>query len=340
MLGILNDILDFSKVEAGKMSLDPVPFSMEILLTDLATILQGALGQHSLELIYDIDPAVPDLLIGDAQRLKQVLINLGGNAIKFTEEGHVQLRLQVLQQHTQAVRLRFAMQDTGIGIAEEALQNLFSAFSQAENSTSRRYGGTGLGLSISQRLVTLMGGNLQIESEPGRGSCFYFDITLPVAGSPAQAGRPQELDPGNVLLLEPHPVSQQAISQMLSQRTQGELHRVENVAACLQALEDAPTPALAVLNCDLPGVPEVIDRLRTGAAAIVDHLHPVSLFFRPARVAQAADPAHDNGGLAASSPAATGHDNPGQAATPAWAAAASGGRQRDQSDGRGASAGT
>ena len=199
LLGLLNDILDFSKVEAGKLTLDPHRFDVEQLLRDLSVILSAGLGGKNVEVLFDIDPAVPRYLIGDALRLRQVLINLGGNAIKFTAAGEVVVSVRVLAQvHSFApegatevdtapaeVTLEFAVRDTGIGIARQNQARIFSGFTQAEASTTRRFGGTGLGVAISQRLVALMGGELALDSELGHGSRFHFCLTLPVAAPAA-----------------------------------------------------------------------------------------------------------------------------------------------------------
>jgi signal transduction histidine kinase/DNA-binding response OmpR family regulator/HPt (histidine-containing phosphotransfer) domain-containing protein len=179
LLGLLNDILDFSKIEAGKMRLDPQPFKVDRLLRDLSVILSANVGAKPVEVLFDIDPALPELLVGDAMRLQQVLINLGGNAIKFTEQGEVVLQIKVVAQDARGTTLRVAVQDSGIGIAPENQQHIFDDFSQAEASTTRRFGGTGLGLSICKRLVAMMGGQLALNSVLGVGSTFHFTITLP-----------------------------------------------------------------------------------------------------------------------------------------------------------------
>ncbi len=180
LLGLLNDILDFSKVEAGKMVLDPHPFRVDQLLRDLSVILSASVGTKPVEVLFDIDPELPRALVGDAMRLQQVLINLGGNAIKFTEKGEVVLSLQVLARSPTEVTVEVAMRDSGIGIAPENQARIFSGFTQAEASTTRRFGGTGLGVAISQRFVALMGGELQLESALGCGSRFHFCLTLPI----------------------------------------------------------------------------------------------------------------------------------------------------------------
>jgi PAS domain S-box-containing protein len=188
LLGILNDILDFSRVEAGKMALDPQPFSLDKLLRDVAVILAANVGERDVEVLYEIDPALPSWAVGDSMRLQQVLINLAGNAIKFTPQGEVVVSVQQLPadpEHPETLWLGFAIRDTGIGISAEQRQRIFDGFSQAEASTARRFGGSGLGLAISQRLVHLMGGALTVDSEVGRGSTFRFSVACQAA--PAEA---------------------------------------------------------------------------------------------------------------------------------------------------------
>ena len=174
LLGLLNDILDFSKVEAGKLALDPHPFSFDKLWHDLAVILSANVGSKDIEILFRIDPALPSWVVGDALRLQQVLLNLAGNAIKFTEHGEVVLSAQLLEHSPSRLLVGFAIRDTGIGISPEQRQYIFDGFSQAEASTARRYGGSGLGLAISQRLARLMGGELTVQSETGKGSVFEF----------------------------------------------------------------------------------------------------------------------------------------------------------------------
>ncbi|WP_447769275.1 CHASE domain-containing protein [Pseudomonas kilonensis] len=183
LLGLLNDILDYSKIEAGKLQLDVHPFELEPLMRDLAVVLAGNQSQKEVEVMFDLDANLPNDLIGDSLRLQQVLINLAGNALKFTMEGQIVVSVEQLMRMENAVSLRIAVSDTGIGISPEQLQRIFEGFTQAEASTTRRFGGTGLGLVICKRLVSLMGGELQVESLQGRGSRFWFDISLDVAPS-------------------------------------------------------------------------------------------------------------------------------------------------------------
>jgi PAS domain S-box-containing protein len=195
LLGLLNDILDFSKVEAGKMTLDPHPFLVDQLMSDVSVILSANMGHKNIALRLETDPSLPRQLMGDAMRLQQVLINLGGNAIKFTEHGEVVLAWRVDRKTASDVVLDISVRDTGIGIAPENQARIFSGFTQAEASTTRRFGGTGLGVAISQRLVHLMGGELKLDSALGQGSCFHFSLSLPlVAESSAwTASAPQAL---------------------------------------------------------------------------------------------------------------------------------------------------
>ncbi len=181
LLNLLNDILDISKVEAGKMTLDPHPFKLEQLLVELSDLLLMNLTDKPVDILFDIDPQIPARLIGDAMRLRQVLTNLGSNAIKFTGQGEVVIAIRVVERNTDTVHLQFLVRDTGIGIAPENHEKIFSGFTQAEASTTRRFGGSGLGIAISQGLVDMMGGKLQLESTLGEGACFHFTIALPIA---------------------------------------------------------------------------------------------------------------------------------------------------------------
>ncbi len=261
LLGLLNDILDFSKVEAGKMTLESAPVQLEALLRDLSVILAANTGSKPLEVLFDLDPRLPPVVLGDSLRLKQVLINLGGNAIKFTERGTVVLRIVVIALQADAVELEFAVQDTGIGIAPDNLQRIFEGFSQAEASTTRRFGGTGLGLAISARLVALMGGQLQVQSELGQGSRFYFRLRLPLpaqaavtpAAQPAQPGRAQR-----VLLIDDNPITRQVLQALVRPLGwQAELAGSgEEALARIEAIQRAGEPPFDAIFVDwqMPGL--------------------------------------------------------------------------------------
>ncbi|MDO8447240.1 MAG: PAS domain S-box protein [Rhodoferax sp.] len=217
LLGLLNDILDFSKMDAGKMALDPQPFRLDDLMRDLSVILSASIGKKPLEVLFDIDPATPKLLIGDSMRLQQVLVNLAGNAIKFTAQGEVVIQIKVLARTGPDTTLQISVRDSGIGIAPENQKHIFDGFSQAEASTTRRFGGTGLGLSISRRLVELMGGELGLHSVFGQGSTFHFTVTLPATDQVPEGAEMSTLRPLtslNVLVVDDNPVALEVLAAM------------------------------------------------------------------------------------------------------------------------------
>lgn len=181
LLGVINDVLDFSKVEAGMMRLDPSPFEFDALLRDTSIVFAGALAGKPVDFWFDLDEQLREPVVGDDLRLRQVLINLGTNAIKFTESGEVIVRVRQLARTGRDVHVEIAVEDTGIGIAPEHRDRLFKEFGQADASTTRRYGGTGLGLVLCHKLVAMMGGELKVDSQPGRGSRFSFQLSLPLA---------------------------------------------------------------------------------------------------------------------------------------------------------------
>ncbi|WP_187424879.1 CHASE domain-containing protein [Marinomonas sp. IMCC 4694] len=181
LLKLIDDILDFSKIESDKLELEKYPFTTEDLLNELAAVLTPNLGNKNVELLFDIDPLLPDRFEGDRQRLQQVLINLANNAIKFTDHGEIIVKIERLQLQDTACLVRFNVMDTGIGISQTQQQTVFDIFTQSEVSTSRKYGGSGLGLAISKRIVLLMGSEIQLQSEVGKGSHFWFDVALCVA---------------------------------------------------------------------------------------------------------------------------------------------------------------
>jgi hypothetical protein len=210
LLAIINDILDFSKIESGKLEIETAPFHLGDVLDNLATIMSANVGNKELELIIAPPPGKTCQLKGDALRLEQVLINLTGNALKFTEHGHVALSVDVVDENDQFITLRFAVRDTGIGITIQQQQQIFAPFSQADGSTSRRFGGTGLGLAISRRLVEAMRGKLQVASVPGIGSVFSFDLIF-------EKGREvwhvtPEMENLNVLIADDNPIAREVLA--------------------------------------------------------------------------------------------------------------------------------
>jgi len=189
LLAILNDVLDLSKIEAGRMELDPAPFRVRPLLDDVRMLFESPCMQKGLRLLCRVAPDVPEALNGDVTRVRQVLINLVGNAVKFTEHGRVDIEVA---RGSAEHELRVRVLDSGIGISEEQRGRLFRPFTQADPSMARRYGGTGLGLSISRRLCQMMGGDLGVESQPGEGAVFFFTIRAEATTMPAVAVRPDD----------------------------------------------------------------------------------------------------------------------------------------------------
>ncbi|MEI6034570.1 MAG: ATP-binding protein [Verrucomicrobiae bacterium] len=182
LLAIVNDILDFSKIESGKLALEVLNFDLKVLLDDFASTMAVRAQEKGLDLRCGSDPSVPALLCGDSARIRQILANLVGNAIKFTSKGEVSVRVSLLEKSGSAACLRFSVRDTGIGIPSDKIGMVFERFTQADGSTTRRYGGTGLGLAISKQLVELMGGEIGVESNPGKGSEFWFSLRLALPG--------------------------------------------------------------------------------------------------------------------------------------------------------------
>ncbi|WP_291859792.1 ATP-binding protein [Marinilabilia sp.] len=178
LLGIINDILDFSKIEAGRLDLEYIDFDLEQVLQNLADMVLFRANEKNLELVFDIAPEVPLSLVGDPLRLEQVLVNLVNNAVKFTDKGHVNVKISLKSTESEKTELLFAVEDTGIGLKEEQKNNLFKAFSQADVSTTRKYGGSGLGLAICKRITQMMGGEIWVESDYGKGSTFYFTAVI------------------------------------------------------------------------------------------------------------------------------------------------------------------
>ena len=256
LLGILNDILDISKIEAGKLHIEQAPFELGRLVENVLLLVEPAAEQKHLMLRFEFDPDLESHYLGDALRIRQVLANLLGNAVKFTAQGEVKLAVS----RPAPGRLRFAVSDTGIGLSAAQQQQLFQAFSQADVSTTREYGGTGLGLAISKQLVELMGGRIGVESAPGRGSCFHFDIAAeacaaPVAAEPrgnADAGRePLAVLRGRrVLLVEDNAINREIALRIIEM----EGLRVELAEDGQQALDQfrASRPDLILMDIQMP----------------------------------------------------------------------------------------
>jgi len=220
LLGIINDILDFSKIEAGKLSVETIDFDLDKVLENVSNLISEKASAKGLELIFDIDPSVAGHLKGDPLRLGQILINFCNNAVKFTERGEIVVQARVREDNENDQLVYFSVQDTGIGLTEEQIGRLFQAFSQADASTTRKYGGTGLGLAISKRLAELMGGEIGVTSDPGKGSTFWFTARLGKSTAPARRQLLQsDLRGRRVLIIDDNSQARAVLSSMLTSMT-------------------------------------------------------------------------------------------------------------------------
>jgi PAS domain S-box-containing protein len=241
LLSIINDVLDFSKIEAGKLEIEAIPFDLRESLGETMKALGVRAHQKGLELIYDVRPDVPEALLGDPGRIRQVLVNLVGNAIKFTETGEVFLNVEEESHDDVVTCLHFMVKDTGIGVPADKQDKIFEAFSQADGSMTRKYGGTGLGLTICTRLVTLMGGGISVDSQPGQGSTFHFTLRLPLQDKQALDSaslHPEQLQDLHALIVDDNFTNRKVLTGMLT-RWGMKPTAVEGGGAALQALEVA-----------------------------------------------------------------------------------------------------
>ena len=256
LMAIINDILDFSRIEAGRLELEHAPLVLQDCIEDVLDVVAPHLAQKPLELMVEVEPAVPPMLVGDSVRLRQVLVNLANNAVKFTERGEVLVSVAVVARPApDKVRLRFSVRDTGIGIAPDRMHRLFKSFSQVDASMTRRFGGSGLGLAISQRLVALMGGRIWAESEVGRGSIFHFEIEADVdldgteaAGAPG----PDLLAGRRILIVDDNATLRRLLAAQVTPRGAVPVLAAE-AAEALAQLDTGGPFALAVIDRNLPG---------------------------------------------------------------------------------------
>jgi signal transduction histidine kinase/CheY-like chemotaxis protein/ligand-binding sensor domain-containing protein len=266
LLTILNDILDFSKIEEQKLDLDATPFSVRGLVSELLKPMTFRAEQKGIEVIHHVQPDVPASAIGDPGRIRQILINLVGNAIKFTDAGHVYVDVATRSCDGEAIELHWQVRDTGIGIPKDKQAYVFEAFRQADGSTTRRFGGTGLGLAIASRLVELMGGRIWVDSEPGEGSTFHFTIQLTVAEA-AQDDRACGFDGARVLVVDDNAITRSVLTVWLERwglRAVAAEGGLEAVNAITAARAQAQPFALALLDADMPGMDgfETAERLK------------------------------------------------------------------------------
>jgi two-component system, sensor histidine kinase and response regulator len=266
LLGIINDILDFSKSEAGKLELEQADFKLETMLTNVTTLLSEKTHAKALEIVLDVAPEVPPVLIGDELRIRQVLLNFCSNAVKFTERGEVDIAVRLLERGEREALLEFAVRDTGIGISEDEKSRLFQSFQQADTSTSRRYGGTGLGLIISKRLIELMHGEIGVDSAAGEGSTFWFRVRLGIGRAQAQLPTP-DLRGARLLVVDDNGTARTVLKDMLT-RMGFVVDQATSGAAALECVRQAAQAgrgyAVVFLDWRMPGMDgvETAQRIR------------------------------------------------------------------------------
>ena len=275
LLGVINDILDFSKIEAGKLSLESVDFNLDSVVENVTSVTGPSASAKGLEMIVNIPSDVPRDLVGDPNRLGQALMNLVGNAVKFTEAGEVELKVTFLERTGEKVKLQFTVRDTGIGISKEEMAKLFRPFGQTDNSTTRKYGGTGLGLSITRRLVELKGGQILVDSAPGSGSTFKFSVWLGIGSRKSQTRRlvAEQLAGMRVLVADDSPHARQITSRIL----QSMGFRVDIAESGEGAVEmvtdaDASDPySLVLMDWRMPGIDGLEATRRITAEGLVTY---------------------------------------------------------------------
>ncbi len=260
LLGLINDILDFSKIEAGKLDVETIDFDLRVMVNEVTDLLALRANEKNIELTCLVDPVVPSLLRGDPGRIRQIMLNLVGNAIKFTHAGEVSIEINIAHEHDDQVSLYFSIRDTGIGIPADKLQHLFSPFTQADTSTTRKYGGTGLGLSIAKRLCELMGGSIGVRSEIGRGSTFWFELPFTLqgdAGSQVLSPSAMTLRGRRILIVDDCQTNRRLVEILLNDRQCTVLQAHDGASALhVLATEHLPgTPVDAIiLDMQMPGM--------------------------------------------------------------------------------------
>ena len=259
LLGIINDILDFSKIEAGKLDMEAVEFDLSETLDNVANVITvKAQEKENLEVLFYLDSRMPNFLVGDSLRLNQILVNLGNNAVKFTEQGEIVLKTKIIERSEDKVTLQFSMRDTGIGMTAEQQANLFQAFSQADTSTTRKFGGTGLGLTISKRLVNMMDGEIWVESEPGKGTTFSFtaDFGLGKETVKKRFVPSSDLKGLRVLVVDDNVTSRQIFQDILESFS-FEVHLAASGEDALEEIERADEDQpfeLVIMDWKMPGM--------------------------------------------------------------------------------------
>jgi PAS domain S-box-containing protein len=259
LLALINNTLDFSRIDAAKLEIEEIDFDLRVTADEVLKLLLPIANEKKLSLEFRVEHDVPSLLKGDAGRVRQVLLNLAGNAIKFTDRGRVAVNVERLGENEGGVALRFSVKDTGIGMTEDQLGNLFRSYVQADTSIARRFGGTGLGLAVSRQLVTLMGGEVGVESEPGQGSTFWFRLTFNKQEAPARVAEPADVELAAlpVIVVDPSVAMRHVFVTMLREwgcRPDEAVHGPEGLSRIRQAAGDGTPYRIALIDMHLAGM--------------------------------------------------------------------------------------
>ena len=281
LLGIINDVLDFSKLEAGKVNLDKTDFNLEQLVNETTKAVEFKAREKGIPLAVRINPNVPQAVLADAGRLRQVIINLLGNAVKFTSEGHIDVYVKMLERSGQTCRLRFSVSDTGIGIPEEKRQSIFESFTQAEENTFRKFGGTGLGLSISKKLIELQGGEIGVKSIEGIGSTFWFELPMEISEKKMEVAADKgvkgvkDLRGMKILLVEDDRMNQFVMKQFFK-KWNASIEVAENGKIAIDKLS-AEVYDLVLMDVHMPVMDgfEATRIIRDRSSSVIDHQVPV-----------------------------------------------------------------
>lgn len=290
LLIIVNDILDFSKIEAGQMTLEHIPFTLQDVLPDIIKSTAVRMDHKDVELLHEIHPAVAHQLVGDPERLRQIVLNLLGNAVKFTARGEIVLAVAPEPSPQGETVLHFSVRDTGIGIPQNKQESIFGAFSQADGSTTRKYGGTGLGLSICSRLVGLMGGKIWLDSEPGAGSTFHFTARFGLGADAGAVAGPPQLDGLPVLIVDDNATHRRILSDSLRRWN---MHPIavdsgeQALAVLASARAQGGGAALLLLDEKMPGMDGVTTAKRIRGNADLDGTTIIMMTSSPTAVAAA-----------------------------------------------------
>ncbi|MGM0421904.1 MAG: ATP-binding protein [Pseudomonadota bacterium] len=274
LLALLNDILDFSKIEEGRMEIETMNFDLGRMVESVIMLMSGRAKERNIEITAEVDPNTPAYLKGDPTRIRQVLLNLVGNAVKFTESGGVTVIVKAEDAGDGKSNVYFGVKDTGIGITPEAQRNLFNPFSQADSTISRRFGGTGLGLAICKRLVTAMGGEIQINSTPGEGSLFYFTLPMPIGSAPendTDSRKDLDIPPLDIMVADDNNINQKVLIGLLSK----DGHRVIAVSdgqEAYQTLQDKPFDVI-LMDMEMPVMTGIESTMKIRTLPQADKAH-------------------------------------------------------------------